>query len=310
MVITAEEGKGIYTMEQGHNQFIFQEEKEVERLHVQDRLLSPYEDSVFDTVFSGKSELSVLDVGSNDGSKTVHRFGREAVSKVIGLEYNEVLAKEAQGKYGNDRFSFYSFDVEDIEFNEKLSSILKKQGVERFDIIYMSLVLMHLSDMKTVLSNIRPYLKEDGILVIVEGDDPVSVMEPDEDGILGEFLEILDKDKYSGNRKAGSMVCKCLGTCGYKDIHVWHEGISAGKGEVKKKKDIFETFFSYFPEDVELLLEEEPENEEYQNWSAWLKGKYQKLKDIVTGEDSTISMGIKIVSCRKDEEDGSDKGSE
>ena len=56
------------------NQLVFQEKTEMERLRVQNNLLACYETPVFNQIFSGRQNLAVLDIGCNDGMKTVERF--------------------------------------------------------------------------------------------------------------------------------------------------------------------------------------------------------------------------------------------
>lgn len=284
------------------NQLVFQEKTEMERLRVQNKLLACYETPVFNQIFSERQNLAVLDIGCNDGMKTVERFSSEAVSRVLGLEYNEKLATKAQQSYGDEKFSFYAFDVEAEDFAEKLRTIMKIEQIDGFDVIYLSFVLMHLCDVNKLLVSIRPFLKTEGKLVIIEANDSASYLSHDKHGLLGEFLEILRKDKYSGNREVGASICSILPECGYENICVWQDCVSASGREREKKKAIFTTFFSYLPEDVLLLLESEPENEECKSWAEWLDCHYKTLKRLILQKKSTISMGIKILTCTKDGE--------
>lgn len=281
------------------NQFVFQEEKEIERLHVQNSLLSCYEAPIFEELFSRRHGLAVLDVGCNNGSKTVERFAADCVSQVIGLEYSPELAVKAQETYGNDQFSFYPFDVEAPAFSQRLQAIMDERGVDGFDVIYLSYVLMHLSDIGKLLESLRPFLNEQGQLLIIDSNDGASSLSLDPDGLLDQFLEILRDDRYSGNRETGSMVCQLLRDSGAWDVHIWHNCISAGPGEAEKKKAIFTTFFSYLPEDVALLMSEEPENETYHGWDLWIREHYPALKDRIMQNETVISMGIKILTCTK-----------
>lgn len=73
------------------SQLVFQEKKERERLRRQNLLLSQAEKPALEHFFKGKSELSVLDIGCNDGARTFHRFSDDRISRVIGLEYNQQL---------------------------------------------------------------------------------------------------------------------------------------------------------------------------------------------------------------------------
>ena len=281
------------------NQLVFQEKTEMERLRVQNNLLSCYEAPVFAHFFAEGHALNVLDVGCNDGTKTVERFSSDAVSRVIGLEYNAELARKAQKRYGDERFSFYSFDVETEDFSEQLCTILKEKQIKDFDVIYLSFLLMHLADVNKLLTVLRPFLKPDGKLFIIEPNDSAPTLSNDQNGLLGEFLEILEKDKYSGHRDIGTNICETLSACGYENIFIWHDAISAGDGEKEKKKAIFTTFFSYLSEDVRLLLDADPENKEYKSWSGWLDRNYKTLRHLILQEESVISMGMKILTCEK-----------
>ena len=281
------------------SQLVFGEKNEIKRLRVQNELLACYEAPVFAQIFSEGQDLAVLDIGCNDGAKTIERFASDSVSRVIGLEYNEVLSAKAQKTYGNERFSFYPLDVEAEDFSARLRIIMNEKQIDGFDVIYLSFVLMHLFDVKGLLIALRPFLKTDGKLFVIEANDAASTLMGDQNGLLGEFLAILKKDKYSGNREVGATVCETLSACGYESINVWHDAVSAGEGEKEKKKAVFTTFFSYLPEDVLLLLESEPDNEEYRSWSAWLDGNYDVLRRLILKKKSVISMGMKILTCTK-----------
>lgn len=90
------------------SQLVFQEEKERERLRIQNLLLSQAEKPALEHFFKGKSELSVLDIGCNDGARTFHRFSDDRISRVIGLEYNQQLVERANSQFGNTKFFFLS----------------------------------------------------------------------------------------------------------------------------------------------------------------------------------------------------------
>lgn len=285
------------------SQLVFQEKNEIKRLRVQNSLLSAYEDPIFAQIFSEVQELMVLDIGCNDGSKTVERFSSNTVSKVVGLEYNADLVIKAQKKYGNEHFSFYQLDVEDSDFANKLREIMSEKTIRSFDVIYLSFVLMHLKDTKKLLCALQTFLSENGKILIIEANDSASTLSNDTSGLLSEYFDILKKDKYSGNREAGRYICETLCECGYENIRVWQDSISAGIGEKEKKKAIFTTFFSYLPEDVKLLSLLEPDNEDYKKWALWIDEKYKILKRLILQEKSEISMGMKFLTCTRSNRD-------
>ena len=94
------------------SQVVFQEKKERERLLIQNRLLSQAEQPALEHFLEGRTELSVLDIGCNDGSRTFSRFSDDRISRVIGLEYNQELVETAERKYVDSKFFFYQRDVE------------------------------------------------------------------------------------------------------------------------------------------------------------------------------------------------------
>ncbi len=285
------------------SKLVFQDETEMKRLSVQNTLLSSYEEPILDALIKGKQDVTVLDVGCNDGRKTVKRFSSPLVARVIGLEYNEELSRKAQKKYGDGRFTFLHLDVERNDFALILEELLKEKNVEQFDIIYLSFLLMHLKDARKFLTSLRPFLKKEGKLFIIEADDSSSLLQGDKNNLLKEFLEILSKDKYSGNREMGKNITSTLLECGYHEIKVWHTAISAGKGEIEKKEMIFTTFFSYLSEDVKILLDSEPENDDYKAWDMWLKNNFNTLKELVLMDESEITMGMKILTAGKGGDD-------
>lgn len=288
------------------NQLVFQEKKERERLQIQDHLLSQVEKPALEHFFRGKSELSVLDIGCNDGTRTFHRFADDRISRLIGLEYNQDLVEKARGQYRDSKFSFYQMDVEEESFPEELQKLAECSGGKKFDLICLSFVLMHLHDGEKLLGTLGKFLKKDGVIFITESNDSASRLVPDEKDLLGQFLDILNKDKYAGRRGTGAKAPGWLTDCGYSRIRVWCDGILAKKGEAERKEAIFQTFFSYLPEDVEILLTEEPDNKKYQAWQKWLKKNYEKFRQLILSEDSEIMMGMQILSCEKVGDDTDD----
>lgn len=281
------------------NQFIFQNIDERKRLGVQNRLLLPYEKPVIDSLLSGKNNVTVLDIGANDGIKTASLFQDGRVGKVVGLEYNRALAENAESNKSDERFSFYGMDVESPDFREDLRSIMEECGIPSFDIIYLSFVLMHLKNPESLLILLKGFLGSEGRIVITEADDSSSTLIPDEENLLPRFLSILEKDGYSGNRRLGARIEEMVVKAGYGGVRLHVSSVSALEGEEERKKDIFTTFFSYLPEDINLLIKEDGERKEYREWRKWIDSSYLKLKAAVENPSGRISMGVRIISAGK-----------
>ena len=177
---------------------------------------------------------------------------------------------------------------------------MAKHQVEAFDLIHISLVLLHLRDPGQVLRQLKQFLTPDGRLLIIEANDAENRLSSRDEHLFREFMDILRKDPFSGNRELIHTVPKLLEEQGYTGI-VLENAVMGAKGHEKvKKEEMFDTFFSYLPEDVTLLREQEPENPLYQQWEAWVSQHYEALYHQIISEGAEITLGLSIYTARKE----------
>ena len=217
------------------SQLVFQEEKERERLRRQNLLLSQAEKPALEHFFKGKSELSVLDIGCNDGARTFHRFSDDRISRVIGLEYNQQLVERANSQFGNTKFSFYQMDVDRDSFSADFQKLCAEPEDREFDLICLSFVLMHLYDGEKLLRTLENFLKKGGVIFITESNDRISTLAPDEKNLLGQFLDILKEEKKKKKRETGQAVMSGA------------RGFPLPKANSSKKKIFSRPFFPICP---------------------------------------------------------------
>ena len=270
---------------------IFQDVGEINRLAVQNRLFLSAEKPIYRQIMNG-SGLTVLDIGCNNGSKTVDRFKRDNVDKVIGVEYHQKLVDSAQKKYGGDKFVFYCLDAESADFISQVKEILAENNIESVDIIHISLVLMHLKNPQSLLNKLRDILSPNGKIIIVEAEDSASRLTPDKSGLFRDFMQLLKSDPWAGDRALADKLPEYLKNAGYCRISKHTASIHAGGSERQKKKDIIDVFFSYLPLDIKQLCRISPENAEYKRCMKWLDSNYSTLTDEILKENAEISMGI------------------
>lgn len=283
----------------GINDEVFQSDEELRRLASQRRLLAERERPVYRRLADGRTGLTVLDVGANDGGKTADRFSSESFGKVIGLERLEPMVQKANGDYGGGRFSFYCCDVEAPSFPEQLAAIMAKNGIAAFDIIHMSFVLQHLDRPGELLRRLRPFLAPEGQLMIVEGDDDLARLEPDYEGLFQAFLDILAQDPFAGDRHFMGRAAALLEQAGYRDVRGEDIVTRLGGDELGAKRDMFQVFCSYLPEDVKLLRRREPEEERYVAWERWLDRCYGRLERAILDENAVFSTGVRVLTCKR-----------
>lgn len=278
---------------QPYNSF-FLEEAEVKRLAIQGRLLSEYEQPIYQKIMNERSGLTLLDVGCNNGWKTKMRFSNENFKKIVGIDCLRPLIEQAQKELEDNVFSFYTCNVMDADFTENLRQIMRQENLDTFDIIHCSFLLMHTERPDDILKNLRPFLARDGKLIVIEADDMESCMIPDREELFQKFLEILLNDPYAGKRTMGAELPQLLSDNGYTDIHCECSKVYSSGSEKEKKEQIFETFCSYLPEDLLLLRKQ---SKLYQRDWEWVNQNFNKLHEQMTDDEATISMGIKIYTC-------------
>lgn len=100
---------------------------------------------------SGKSEKSVLDIGSNDGTQLKHF--QDLGYAVQGVESSKRIAQLANEKGINTDNAFFNLDV-------------AKGYPHKFDVINASGVFFHLEELHSVAEGINESLKDNGVFVI------------------------------------------------------------------------------------------------------------------------------------------------
>lgn len=277
-------------------QNVFLDEVELKRLMIQGRLLSEYEQPIYQKVIDGRKGLTLLDVGCNNGWKTKERFFDKNFKKIIGIDCLDQLVDQARERFGNDVLSFYACDVATEDFTEKLQQIMQKENIHAFDIIHCSFMLMHTKEQEDILKRLKTFLAPGGKLIAIEPDDSTSYMNPDPDGIYKEFLQVLSADPYAGKRNMGAELPGLFLNSGYTDIQLECSEIASSGNEITKKEHIFDTFCAYLLEDL-ILLRQDAEGDAYQKEWEWVQKNLDKLRQLMTDEASTVSMGVKIYTC-------------
>lgn len=273
-----------------------QQENEIERLNIQEDLFSSYEKPVYQKVFA-KSRNFVLDIGSNDGQKTIKRFSNTDAKKVVGIDFDPELIKLAQTNYSNDRFSFYYCNIEDDNFTSSISQIMKEENIPSFDVINLSFVLMHIKDTASLLSKLRTLLSENGVLMLIDTNDDLSHIKPDDGNYFNTFKKLLSKDPYAGDRRCGAKLPETLTKCGFKNVTLEKEKLVASPTEAQKKESMFTCYCSFLKEDIDLLLKEDPTNTTYLYSRDWLVDNYETLKENSLSDKSEFTLGVTVITC-------------
>jgi len=277
-------------------QTVFQEQEELDRLAVQHRLLAPLEERLFRRITGGATGLRLLELGCNDGSRMAQRFSGANVARAVGLEYCAPLAQQARERYGGAAWSFHSFDLDIPDPLSRLRELMDRDGVDAFDLIDAAFVLSHLRHPEPLLRALRELLAPGGRLVIIEGDDAGSTLTPDPEGLLPFFLALLAQDPFAGDRGFIRTLPDLLGRCGYRRIASVGTAVTAAGDQPERKEDMFHVYFSFLPQDVELL-EQAAEPSAQALCAGWTPERFAALREAILAPASEISIGVGAVIC-------------
>lgn len=126
-----------------------------------------------DLFFSQEAELlanepswmiaqNILELGSGNGAYLYRLSEIFKDKKYIGIEKQPSLVVQSNAQYGRDGIFFGEGDVE--QENEQFHN--------QFDAVLFRLTLQHLKNSKLALQLAHKYLKQNGVIVIIESYDP------------------------------------------------------------------------------------------------------------------------------------------
>ncbi|MDO4931146.1 MAG: methyltransferase domain-containing protein [Prevotellaceae bacterium] len=273
--------------------FNFKDEQEKNRLHVQKDLLHNYDWDVYENALIGKERLAVLDVGCNEGYDIMDKFGdRPEVSYILGIDINEDAVDSAQTKYGAENVYFRVINVEDSEFSDNLSDIMEELQLESFDLINVSMLLLHLKEPNKLLKKLRKFLKKGGMLVVRDIDDSLTFVCPDTNDDFSHAIQICNRDDYAGYRHSGKEVYGMLIDAGFKEVRLVKKGLDSSGLTKNQKLDMFDIYFSFIYEDTRQLYNNNPENRIREDDFNWIKGHYEQLRERITCSNVLYQLGV------------------
>lgn len=281
--------------------FNYEDEKERRRLKIQQDLMRDFDSSTYEKAKSSYDSLKILDVGSSTGEFIMDRLGKsEKVEKIIGLEYDETSVQKANEKFGvKDKISFYKVDVESEEFISRLEEIIEKENIEKFNVINISMVLLHLKAPYKLLKNLRKFLSYDGILIVKDIDDGLNVAYPDEKGEFARVIEICRKNETSGFRESGRQIYTLLDRAGYKKVNLEKMGLTTVGMDFEERLALFDTYFSFILEDLKIMIERYPDDKKLAADYEWYSKSYDDLEEKFLDQAFFFSLGFMIFIAQK-----------
>ena len=263
-------------------------EREDRRLRAQNQVLRYFDEDVYRRVLSRYVAPCVLDVGCGNGDMIAALTANIPGCRVFGIDCMQrqidlAAARHAQG-------SFCVMDLEDDSFAESLRAWMGSEGIDRFDVINCSMVLMHLRNPTSVLRNLRPFLAKDGTLIVREVDDGLQLAYPDPDDRFKKLFAIFEGNAHMGDRHCGRKVPSYLRDAGYGNVHLEKEGLS--NLDVPDGMQLYEmaipAFLEYMKDRALAAPDPSPSRED----CDWFAGNIDEMRSCFARDDFFFSVGF------------------
>ena len=273
---------------------------EKRRLKKQLKISENFDKSVFDDIISESDSLRVLDLGCNCGDFIISRFGeRNNLEFILGLDCNSEVIARADKQYANEKIKFEQCDLEGEDFEEKLGELVLKYGISDFNVVNISMLILHLQDPLKMLRIVRKSMKKGAKIIIKDIDDGFNVAYPDEGELFSHAVKICQENKLGGYRYSGRQIYELLHKSGFKNIKLLKCGINTVGMDYDERLALFDIYFSFIRNDFLQLSELYPENTVYNENAKWVTENYEKLEDAFLGDNFFFSLGFMLFSAEK-----------
>ena len=277
----------------------FSSERENVRLKLQTTLLRKFDGDIYSNILEKYESPDILDVGCGNGDMIFDRLRNYTHNyRLIGIEKDPDKAREAEEKYSSDTNFFYSKDVEDSDFSDELNEIMSSRQIAQFDIINISMLLLHLKSECSLLRKLRRILKPNGIIIVKDIDDGINFAYPDDEQAFDRIYAICDNNETSGERKNGRQVYTNLYRAGFRRIELLKSGFSTIGLNYEEKEAFWGMYFKFILGDIQWMRDKYPENIEIAEDCEWYMDNYDELFEAFMRDDFVFSLGFQIYTAQ------------
>jgi SAM-dependent methyltransferase len=266
---------------------------ETNRLGLQLQLLKKFDFDVYANMKNEYEYLNVLDLGSGTGKEIISKFECSPnLKSLVGIELDPSLVKKANDIYGSNSIRFFSYDVEDESFDNCLNTIINDMNIDSFNIINISMLLLHLKNPHKLLVKIRKFLSTDGKVVIRDIDDGLNIAFPDDDCDFDRIYDICAKNKTSGVRKNGRQIPIHLMRSGYQNITLVKSGLNTLNMSYDERELLFNIYIRLVFRDIIWMYQQYPNDEAIANDFHWFEDKYEDILEKFLSTEFFFSLGF------------------
>lgn len=281
--------------------FTYDNRTERRRLNTQQKLMRGFDAPAYDKVKEKYEKLVVLDIGTNTGEFVMDRLGAsENLEKLIGIEFDEKAVRYSNDTYGQEgKIEFYRLDAEADTFGDDLQEIMDSHGIKAFNVINLSMILLHLKTPYKLLKKLRAVLAKDGTIIVKDIDDGYNMAYPDENGDFAKAIEICGREELAGYRKSGRQIYTLLYRAGFKHVTQERLGLSTVGMDSDERSALFDTYFSFIGADLKQLLEKYPDDRRLKADSEWYDSVYDDLEERFQDDAFYFLLGFVLYTAQR-----------
>ena len=276
-----------------------QEPKEIKRLKLQRSIFKKFDENVYSDILgeqliNDKENLKILEIGSGsfleyfDNTVNFQAWLEDltgSTKKYLPRYIEERSFLNSLNNYVKEKgisYIYVSIDKThtssiccDREGNSYhfIKEKKKKKGapiipdclinleLEKFDIINMSMIALHLENIEIVLSELKRLLTQNGVIIIEDVDDGLNYVYPDLeinscDFFFNRLFRICEKETYSGNRKMGRRLYSLLSEANFNNIKKKKTGFSTSDVNEEDKLDFCRIYYDMVWNDLKCIRRE------------------------------------------------------
>ncbi len=272
------------------------DEGERARIDLQHRFIYKFAKDEYEKLLADISCASFLDVGCNTGLQSKMFLEGKPFKYYIGIDREEAALTEAANTFPNGYF--YLCDCESEDFSDRLSEIKKDLNISGFDIINVSMLLLHTKHPDILIDVLSTHLSDRGQLIILDIDDGFNIAYPDPDGMFEKAIQLCFKTEYSGFRHSGRAINKFLNDTDLSDIKLHKIGLSTIGMSRQEREAFFDIYFWFILDDLKKMHESNTRDNFLKADYEWFKNNYATMKNCFKKRDFFFNLGFVLYSAQ------------
>ena len=276
---------------------------ERKRLAIQAKVESSM-DPVYLSELLTKKDITynILDVGCSMGAVTFDVFSKTGVDcNVLGVDKYKECVDGFNNDAPSENFHAECMDFEEDNWTRSLEYFMNKYDISKFDLVYCSLSLHHMSDSGSVIKKLWKYIKNEGYIYIRTCDDALKIAYPNE-SIMHDIMRKTASVPNVSDRFHGRKIYSMLYTAKYKNIKIKTFLIDTGNKDIEERYALFYSAFvwrkNYFKNQLEKASSQEEIEKAMEEYND-INNLLDKIENLFTDQSFYFGYYVTIAIGQK-----------